>query len=119
MKEEAENTGPPTLAGYIQGILSCRAQAEKSGVSQSLYNLKDAANMLNFLQADIYFRYKGKKPLTETGQILLTAANDCLKGVMSGKTTIPTKTWKTFSQRYPALKNGILSIYVIFFIAIH
>ena len=26
-------------------------------------------------QADIYFKYKGKKPLTETEQILLTAAN--------------------------------------------
>ncbi len=43
-------------------------------------------------QAGIYFRYKGKKPLTETGQILLTAAKDYLKGVMNGRTTIPTKT---------------------------
>ena len=106
LKEEQENTEPPTLADYIQGILSRKAQTEKSGYSQSLYNLKDAANMLNFLQAnniidmtgldekfksmigeqldiqgklkpverrlatlikqleqaDIYFKYKGKKP---------------------------------------------------------
>ena len=113
LKEEAENTEPPTLADYIQGILSRKAQAGKSGYSQSLYNLKDAAKMLNFLQAnnimdmtglatlkkhleqsDIYFKYKGKKPLTEAGQILFTTAKDYLKGVMNGKTTIPTKTWK-------------------------
>ncbi len=93
------------LADYIQGILSRKAQAEKSGYSQSLYNLKNAAKMLIFLQvgnimdmtgldekfksmigeqldiqgklklverhlatlkkhleqADIYFKYKGKK----------------------------------------------------------
>ena len=75
--EEAENTEPPTLADYIQGILSRKAQAGKSGYSQSLYNLKDAANMLNFLQAngicdmaglDEKFKYKGKKPLTEASK---------------------------------------------------
>ncbi len=36
----------------MQGILTRKAQAGKSGYSQSLYNLKDAANMLNFLQAN-------------------------------------------------------------------
>ena len=41
-----------TLADYIQGILSRKAQAGKPGYSQSLYNLKDAAKMLNFLQAN-------------------------------------------------------------------
>lgn len=67
-------------------------------------------------QADIYFKYKGKKPLTEAEQILFTAAKDYLKGVMNGKTTIPTKTWKeeyskltaerkTLNQRYIALKE--------------
>ncbi len=30
-------------------------------------------------QADIYFKHKGKKPLTEAGQILLTAAKDYLR----------------------------------------
>ncbi len=52
LKEEKENTDPPTLADYIQGILSRKTQTGKSGYSQSLYNLKDAANMLNFLQAN-------------------------------------------------------------------
>ncbi len=52
LKEEQENTEPPTLADYIQGILSRKAQTEKTGYSQSLYNLKDAAKMLNFLQAN-------------------------------------------------------------------
>ena len=162
LKEETENTEPPTLADYIQGILSRKAQAGKSGYSQSLYNLKDAAKMLNFLQAnnimdmagldekfksmigeqldiqgklkpverrlgtlkkhleqaDIYFKCKGKKPLTEAEQILFTTAKDYLKGVMNGKTTIPTKTWKeeytkltaerkTLNQRYLALKEEV------------
>ena len=162
LKEEAENTAPPTLADYIQSILTRKAQAGKSGYSQSLYNLKDAANMLNFLtvngiedmagldekfksmigaqmdireklkpverrmntlkkhieQADIYFKYKGKKPLTESEQILFMAAKDYLKGVMNGKTTIPTKAWKTeyaklaaekktLNQRYLALKEEV------------
>ena len=45
-------------------------------------------------QSDIYFKYRGKKKLTEAEQILFTAARDYLKGVMNGKTTIPTKAWK-------------------------
>lgn len=52
LKEEAENTAPSTLADYIQGILTRKAQAGKSGYSQSLYSLKDTANMLNFLTAN-------------------------------------------------------------------
>lgn len=162
LKEEQANTEPPTLADYIQNILSRKAQAGKSGYSQSLYNLKDAAKMLNFLQAnnimdmagldekfksmigeqldiqgklkpverrlatlkkhieqsDIYFKYKGKKKLTEAEQIMFTAAKDYLKGVMNGKTAIPTKTWKTeyakltaernaLNQRYLALKGEV------------
>ncbi len=51
LKEETENTAPPTLADYIQDILRRKAQAGKAQYSQSLYNLKDAANMLNFLTA--------------------------------------------------------------------
>ena len=65
-----------------------------------------------------YFKYKGKKPLTEAEQILFTAAKDYLKGVMNGKTTIPTRTWKeeytkltaerkTLNQRYLALKKEV------------
>lgn len=52
LKEEAASTEPSTLADYIQDILRRKAQAGKSDVSQSLYNLKDAANMLNFLTAN-------------------------------------------------------------------
>ena len=162
LKEEQENNEPPTLADYIQSILSRKAQAGKSGYSQSLYNLKDAAKMLNFLQqnqiqdmvgldekfksmigeqldiqgklkpverrlatlkkhieqSDIYFKYRGKKKLTEAEQILFTAARDYLKGVMNGKTTIPTKAWKEeyatltaerqmLNQRYLVLKGEV------------
>lgn len=162
LKEEQANTEPPTLADYIQAILSRKAREGKSGYSQSLYNLKDAAKMLNFLQAnnimdmagldekfksmignqmdirdklkpierrmdtlkqhigqaEIYFQYKGKKPLTDAERVQLTAARDYLKGVMNGKTTIPTKTWKeeytkltaerkTLNQRYLALKEEV------------
>ncbi len=49
---------------------------------------------------------------------MLTAAKDYLKGVMNGKTTIPTKTWKTeyakltaerkaLNQQYVALKEEV------------
>lgn len=52
LKEEQESTAPTTLADYIGDILKRKTQAGKSDVSQSLYNLKDAANMLNFLTAN-------------------------------------------------------------------
>ncbi len=162
LKEESENTATPTLADYIQDILRRKAQAGKGQYSQSLYNLKDAANMLNFLtannimdmagldekfssmigeqmdirdklkpidrrlpvlkkhmeQADLYLKYKGKKALTESEQILFTAAGNYLKGVMNGKTTLPTKAWKaeyakltaerkTLNGRYLALKDEV------------
>ena len=162
LKEENSNSEPPTLADYIQSILARKAQAGKSGYSQSLFNLKDAANMLNFLtrnhimdvagldekfksmiweqmdirdklkpidrrlntlkkhieQADIYLKYKGKKILADSEQTLFMAANNYLKGVMNGKTTLPTKAWKTeyskltternsLNQRYVALKDEV------------
>lgn len=157
LKEEQANTEPPTLADYIQSILSRKAQAGKSGYSQSLYNLKDAAKMLNFLQqnqiqdmagldekfksmigeqldiqgklkpverrlatlkkhleqADIYFKYKGKKKLTETEQILFMAAKDYLKGVMNGKTAIPTKAWKTEYTKLTAERNALNQRYLV------
>lgn len=162
LKEEMQNTEPPTLADYIQDILSRKAREGKSGTSQSIYNLKDASNMLNFLtrhkimdmaglddcfgdmidrqqdirdklkpverrlttlkkhieQADIYLKYKGKKKLTESEQILFTAAGNYLKGVMNGKTTLPTKAWKAeyakltaeqkqLNHRYVTLKDEV------------
>lgn len=69
-------------------------------------------------QADIYLKYKGKKALTDSEQALFTAANTYLKGVMNGKTTLPTKAWKAeydeltdkrkiLNQRYVALKDEV------------
>ena len=52
LKEEQASTAPTTLADYIQSILSRKAQMGKSSVSQSIYNLKDASKMLNFLTAN-------------------------------------------------------------------
>jgi hypothetical protein len=49
LKEETANIEPPTLADLLQGIFDRRAQEGKSSRSQSLYNIKDAANMLNFI----------------------------------------------------------------------
>ena len=66
LKEESENTEPPTLADYIQGILSRKAQVGKSGYSQSLYNLKDAAKMLNFLQANNIMDMTGLDEMTKS-----------------------------------------------------
>ena len=83
------------------------------GIERRLATLKK-----HLEQADIYFKCKGKKPLTEAEQILFTTAKDYLKGIMNGKTTIPTKTWKeeytkltaerkTLNQRYLALKEEV------------
>ena len=162
LKEEMENTEPPTLADVIQNILSRREQTGKSDRYQAVGNLKAAAKMLNFLQqnqimdmagldekfksmigeqidirdelkpidrrmatlkkhieqADIYLKHRGKKALTDSEQTLFTAANNYLKGVMNGKTTLPTKAWKaeyaeltdkrkTLNQRYVALKGEV------------
>lgn len=156
LKEETENTAQPTLADYIGDILSRKAKAGKLGYSQSLYNLKDAANMLNFLtinkimdmagldekfksmigeqfdirdklkpidrrlttlkkhigQADIYLKCKGQKALTDSEKILFTAAKDYLKGVMNGKTTLPTKAWKTEYAKLTAERNSLNQRYV-------
>ena len=69
-------------------------------------------------QSDIYFKYKGKKPLTEAEHILFVSAHDYLKGVMNGKTALPVKAWKAeyakltaernmLNQRYLALKEEV------------
>ena len=49
LKTEIANPGQLDLADVLQGILSRRAQSGKSGISQSVYNLKDASRMLIFL----------------------------------------------------------------------
>ena len=38
-------------------------------------------------------KHKGKRR-SESEEILFTAANNYLKGVMNGNTTLPTKKWK-------------------------
>lgn len=69
-------------------------------------------------QVDIYLKYKGKKTLTESEQILFTAANTYLKDVMNGRTALPTKAWKAeyadltakrqiLNQRYVSLKDEV------------
>ena len=50
LKEEAENSTPPTLADVIQGILARREQTGKPGYYSAVNSLKAAAKMLNFLQ---------------------------------------------------------------------
>jgi phage gp36-like protein len=45
-------------------------------------------------QAETYLKYKGKKALTDSEQILFTAANTYLKDVMNGRTALPVKAWK-------------------------
>ena len=49
LKEESENTEPPTLADVIFNILSRQEQATQPSRYSSSNNLKAAANMLNFL----------------------------------------------------------------------
>ena len=81
---------------------------------------KDAAELLADLQSrnERMFLLTFKKTLSDSEQILLTAANNYLKGVMNGKTTLPTKAWKeeyakltaeqkTLNQRYLSLKNEV------------
>jgi len=69
-------------------------------------------------QADTYFKYKGKKTLTGSEQILFTAVRNYLKDMMNGKTALPIKVWKleynkliaerkTLDQRYVSLKDEV------------
>jgi len=64
-------------------------------------------------QSDIYFKYKGKKKLTEAEQILFTAAKDYLKGVMNGKTALPVKTWKAEYAKLTAERNAHNQRYLV------
>ncbi|MDR1615920.1 MAG: hypothetical protein LBR98_02785 [Syntrophomonadaceae bacterium] len=63
-------------------------------------------------QSDIYLKFKGKKALTDSEKILLTSANDYLKGVMNGKTTLPTKAWKAEYAKLTADRNRLNQRYV-------
>ncbi len=68
-------------------------------------------------QVDIYRKYKGKKR-TESEEILFASANNYFQAVMNGKTTLPTKAWKSeyatltserskLNQRYVSLKEEV------------
>jgi hypothetical protein len=50
IKEEAANTEPPTLAEILQGIFERKAKEGYSQHAQTMFNLKDGANMFNFIQ---------------------------------------------------------------------
>jgi len=63
-------------------------------------------------QADIYLAHKGKKARTEAEGILFTAAGKYLKGVMNGKTTLPTKAWRAECDKLTAERNRLNGEYV-------
>jgi len=84
LKKETENTEPPTLADYIQEILSRKAQAGKSQYSQSLYNLKNAANMLNFL--------------TRHKVMDMAGLDDCFGGMIGRQQYFTTGTTETATR---------------------
>jgi len=63
-------------------------------------------------QADIYLTHKGNKARTEAEGILFTAAGKYLKGVMNGKTTLPTKAWRAERDKLTAERNRLNGEYV-------
>ena len=54
----------------------------------------------------------GKPIATEAEQILFATAKDYLKGVMNGKTTVPTKTWKTEFDKLTAERKTLNQLYL-------
>jgi len=52
LKEESENTEPPSLADVISNILNRQKQTGQQSRYSSIYNLKAAADMLNFLTSN-------------------------------------------------------------------
>lgn len=92
LKEEQASTAPTTLVDYIQSILSRKAQAGKSSVSQSIYNLKDASKMLNFLTAH---------------SIMDTAGLDEKFSSMLGEQLDIADKLKPIDRRLPVLKKHL------------
>lgn len=110
--------GIKDMAGLDEKIMDM--YGEQRGISEKLKPIERRLPVLkkHMEQADIYLKYKGKKVLSESEQILFTAAGNYLKGVMNGKTAIPTKAWKaeyakltaerkTLNQQYLALKDEV------------
>jgi len=76
---------------YLSSMLNRRADLQKE--------LNTAERRISTLekhleQSDIFFRFSGKKKLSESDQILFDAAKRYLQGVMNGRTRIPVKAWK-------------------------
>jgi len=81
---------------------------ELKPVEQRLSTLKK-----HIEQSDIYLKYKGKKALTDSEEILYTAAKNYLKGVINGKTTLTTKAWKTKYAKLTANRNRLNQEYIL------
>jgi hypothetical protein len=62
-------------------------------------------------QSEIYFKFKGKKRLSEADQILFAAAEKYLTGVINGKKTIPRKAWKKERENLLAQKPVLYQKY--------
>jgi len=169
--EESKIDEPPTLADVISDILTRKDKKGQSSRYEAINNLKQAADMLNFLtenkimdldglhkfiitmhnkqsdirdklkpmerrlktleehlkQSELYFEhreiykmYKAEKPkhqerFYENNRMELTlyeAAERYLKGVMNGKTTIPTGAWKKEYASLVKEKNQLNSEYI-------
>ena len=59
LKEESQNTEPPTLADVISNILEQREQTGERSRYGTIHNLKAAANILNFLTENKIFDMAG------------------------------------------------------------
>jgi len=59
LKEETDNTEPPTLADIITNILERREQTGQRSRYGTIHNLKAAANILNFLTANKIYDMAG------------------------------------------------------------
>ena len=76
---------------YLSSMLSRRAdlQKELNTIERRIATLEK-----HLEQSDIYFRFSGKKKLSESDQILFDAAERYLQGMMNGRTKVPVKAWK-------------------------
>ena len=66
LKEESENTAPPTLADIITNILERREQTGERSRYGAINNLKAAANILNFLTSNKIYDMAGLAEKLET-----------------------------------------------------
>jgi len=88
LKEETDNTEPPTLADIITNILEWREQTGQQSRYSTINNLKAAANILNFLTANKIFDMTGLSGKLETMTEKQYAIRDELKKVERRMTTL-------------------------------